>query len=302
MSVILLILKIIGCILLVLLALFLLILACVLLIPARYRVQGKFLEERALFIQVNWLFHFVSYSYVKEKEESSGEIRICGIRLKKKEKEEDSEPDAREDDGGEEEAYGERDEVFLIKNEDLGERKAPSRDGEETAKEKPPAEKRSGVGEETKEEAAGECAKSEGIFAPLQSFFRRLRDTAARFRAALLKAKGIITDESNKIVLGSVWSELQYLLGHFKIRHIRADVSFSMADPAATGQALGVLCMMPFLYGQEVNIIPDFEAERMYAEGEVEAAGRVRCVHVLVSLVRLIRQREVRSLIKRLRK
>lgn len=101
--------------------------------------------------------------------------------------------------------------------------------------------------------------------------------------------------------MSSVWFELLYLLRHFRFRYIRAEVIFSLADPAVTGQALGVLCMMPFLYGRDVNITPDFEADRMYAEGEAEAAGRMRGVHFLVSLLRLLRRREVRSLIRRLR-
>lgn len=307
MSVILLILKIIGCILLVLLALVLLILACVLLIPARYRIQGRFLEERTLCIQVNWLFRLVSYSYVKDNGESSGGIRICGIRLKKREREEKEEREAWEDDVGGEAVFGERDEAFLIESGDSEEgnakdgagNKDTSPTGEKTSTKDARPQKSDEPGESPREEKS---AKEQTFFARIESFFGRLRNTASRIREAFAKAKGIIADESNKIVLGSVWTELLYLLGHFKIRHIRADVRFSLADPAATGQALGVLCMMPFLYGQEVNIVPDFEAEHRYAEGEVEASGRVRGVHVLVSLVRLIRQKEVRSLIKRLRK
>lgn len=122
------------------------------------------------------------------------------------------------------------------------------------------------------------------------------------FFAAVVKAKGIITDESNKIVLGSVWSEVWYLLKHFRFRHVEADVTFSLADPATTGQVLGVLCMMPFLYGQKVKIIPDFESENLYLQGSFAVDGRMRGIHVVRSIIRLLRQKEVRDTLKRFHK
>lgn len=319
MSVILLILKIIGCILLFLFGLVLLILACVFFVPVRYRLFGSFFGEPVLHIRVTWLIGLVCYSYVQEAGESAGELRICGIRLGKKDgrdgaesedSEEEEAPCEAEEEPSEEDAAGaERrsdDDSHGDKREqgDIGSRGA-KRALEDTGlpgDQKAKADDDSGSGRKVKEGTHSESVgKAEKDTRSESDEDAGEPGKAARLKEAFYKAKSIITDESNKIVVGSVWSELWYLLRHFRFRYIRAEVRFSLADPAATGQALGVLCMMPFLYGRDVEITPDFEADRMYVEGEAEALGRMRCVHFLASLLRLIRQKEVRSLIKRLR-
>ncbi len=301
MSVILLILKIIGGILLFVLGLLLLILAAVFFVPVRYRISGSFFGEPVLQIRVSWLLGMVRYSYARRAKESAGSIRICGIRPGKRAggrgaeeepREEEEMPDETEEEPWDEDA----DDVSRRPEDDTRGDKALSADTDSRTDKDADAAPRSGK----KSDMRAGSGKS------ADAGFERDAGTgepgpADQLKEAFHKAKSIITDESNRLVVSSVWFELLYLLRHFRFRHIRAEVIFSLADPAATGQALGVLCMMPFLYGQDVNITPDFEADRMYAEGEAEAAGRMRGVHFLVSLLRLLRRREVRSLIRRLR-
>lgn len=299
MSVILLILKIIGIILLVLLCLLILILACVLLIPVRYRIEGNISDTTSIRVGVSWLLHLISYSYVQEGEEISSGIRICGIRLRKRE-------EKPEEDSGEEPDGTSVITLNLEKKrdaEDTFSENEFSEDefSEENFYENDSSKKESmedDISERKITETEASNSKKQGVVSQIRIFFAQIKNAVVRFWQALLYAKGIITDESNKIVLGSVWSELWYLLRHFRFRHICADVCFSLADPAVTGQVLGIICMMPFLYGQKVNIVPDFESEKRYMQGELAAWGKVRGVHVLVSMVRLLKQKEVRNLLK----
>lgn len=311
MSVILLILKIIGGILLFVLGLLLLILAAVFFVPVRYRISGSFFGEPVLQIRVSWLLGMVRYSYARRAKESAGSIRICGIRPGKRAGGRDAEEEPREEeempDETEEEPWDEdTDDVSRRPEDDTRGDKALSADTDSRTDKKADAAPR---GDKDADAAPRSGKKSDmraGSGKSVDAGFERDAGTgepgpADRLKEAFHKAKSIITDESNRLVVSSVWFELLYLLRHFRFRHIRVEVIFSLADPAATGQALGVLCMMPFLYGRDVNITPDFEVDRMYAEGEAEAAGRMRGVHFLVSLLRLLRRREVRSLIRRLR-
>lgn len=310
MSVILLILKIIVGILLFVLGLLLLTLAAVFFVPVRYRISGSFFGEPVLQIRVSWLLGMVRYSYERRAEESAGGIRICGIRPGKRagsrgaeeEPWEEESPDETEEEPWDEDAG----DISRRPGDDMRGDKALGADTALRTDKK--ADTASGTAKEA--DAAPRSGKKSDMRAgsgkSADAGFKRDAKTgepgpADRLKEAFHKAKSIITDESNRLVVSSVWFELLYLLRHFRFRYVRAEVIFSLADPAVTGQALGVLCMMPFLYGRDVNITPDFEADRMYAEGEAEAAGRMRGVHFLVSLLRLLRRREVRSLIRRLR-
>lgn len=94
------------------------------------------------------------------------------------------------------------------------------------------------------------------------------------------------------------FTELKYLLTHFKFRRIRTDLTFSMGDPALTGQVLGGLCVLPFLYRYQVQVYPDFEAENTYVTGTFDIKGRARGLHIAVSAVRLLGKKEFRIWLK----
>ena len=107
-----------------------------------------------------------------------------------------------------------------------------------------------------------------------------------------------VTQEENKATAKSALGELIYLLKHFRVRKIQSELTFSAGDPALTGQVLGVLCLIPFLYQKGVHITPDFEAEKWYVRGRINGTGHMRLVHVLRSLIRLWKDENIRKLIK----
>lgn len=109
-----------------------------------------------------------------------------------------------------------------------------------------------------------------------------------------------ITDKHNQSVVRKIWSELVYLLRHFKFRKIVTDLIFATGDPATTGQTLGILAIIPTLYRYDFKIVPDFEAEEAYVKGTFLFAGKVRLIHILITVLRLIFDKEVRIVVKRL--
>ena len=110
------------------------------------------------------------------------------------------------------------------------------------------------------------------------------------------------TDEGNRRALRHLLSEIHYLLRHFGPRRVRADVSFSLGDPANTGYATAALSMWPFSYGKGCRIIPDFEKEQLYLRGWMDARGHVRAVHILVIGLRLLLDRDIRKIIGKILK
>ncbi len=127
----------------------------------------------------------------------------------------------------------------------------------------------------------------------------RIPESLAQSGQKLTELKGKVLDETNKIAVARIWKELVYLLRHFRFRRIRSELTFSLGDPALTGQALGILAMLPFLYRYETGVFPDFESDRWYVRGTVSAKGHAHLVHLLVSIVRLWRRKELRIFVKR---
>lgn len=307
MAVLLLILKIIGIILLILL-----ILAVVLFVPVRYQVSGSIGERTTVRIAVTWLLHAVSWRAAYEEEGFSSQLRIFGITRKGK-KPDDGEPgeDDRED-GAEEPEERSAADALLTDGEQKtdgiltdGEQGEAERFDERQAKEPDPAEHK-----ELEQANPAVRRKRRGglfrrIWERIRAFFaglvRKLRQLRAGIKEALKKIKDVrtfLTDERHREVLPLIFTELKYLLTHFKFRRIRTDLTFSMGDPALTGQVLGGLCMLPFLYRYQVQVYPDFEAENTYVTGTFDIKGRARGLHIAVSAVRLLGKKEFRIWLK----
>lgn len=312
MAVLLLILKIIGIILLILLGLILLILAVVLFVPVRYQVSGSIGERTTVRIAVTWLLHAVSWRAAYEEEGFSSQLRIFGITRKGK-KPDDGEPgeDDREDGAEEPEERSAADALLTDGEQKTGSILADSEQGEaerfdeRQAKEPDPAEHK-----ELEQANPAVRRKRRGglfrrIWERIRAFFaglvRKLRQLRAGIKEALKKIKDVrtfLTDERHREVLPLIFTELKYLLTHFKFRRIRTDLTFSMGDPALTGQVLGGLCMLPFLYRYQVQVYPDFEAENTYVTGTFDIKGRARGLHIAVSAVRLLGKKEFRIWLK----
>ena len=304
------ILKIIGIILLALLGLILLAIALVLFVPVRYKVSGEIEEEVTIHARVTWLLHLISWRADYQNKEFDTSLRILGILKKDKPKTsfEDLEDEEYEEDRTEDEIPDTKNEIPDTKDEISDTKDEGNSSNDTVANEKKMAENRLSQPRDFKD--SDKLVESK----PKQSIFFKIKETILGIKRKLVQiwkmlcqakdkavaVKELIDDETNRRVVGMVWAELKYLLRHFKFRRIDTDLRFSLGDPAGTGQALGVLAMLPFLYQYNFKIYPDFESEDTYVKGTFCIQGRVRIVHILVSAVRLIKQREFRTLMAKL--
>lgn len=123
-----------------------------------------------------------------------------------------------------------------------------------------------------------------------------------KIRMQLQRLHKEYTDETNRHAVGRLWVELLKLLRSYKPRKLKADVSFSLADPSLTGMATGLLSLMPVIYRYPCSIVPDFTSEKLYAEGEISASGKVRIFVFLCSVLRLLRDKKFMQAVRRLMK
>lgn len=109
-------------------------------------------------------------------------------------------------------------------------------------------------------------------------------------------------DEGNRRAVGHGFSEVAYILRHFGPRRVKADLIYSLADPANTGYAAAALSLCPVVYKKGCGITPDFESEKLYAKGWMDASGHVRLIHPVCSGLRLLIDKDIRAIIKKVRK
>lgn len=304
-------LKIAGILLLAVLVAALAALLFVLFVPVRYRVSG-FQEEAVengekpafrMELQASWLLKLFRFRLQYGKEGLAYRFFIAWLeplkllagrkerKARKAEKQktepektelQKTEPEKTEPEKKESAGSGE-----IKPDLDLEEKKPEDhkRKKKKPQKAEPEKEKRKkrGSGRQRKQKkSAGEKSKT-----------AKLREKARNLHAQ-------VTDEGNRRAGLHAWTELCYLLGHYKPNRLKADIAFSLGDPALTGEALGALSLTPFVYRYPCHITPDFSAETFYIRGNVHMRGKVAVWRFALSAWRLYRDKELRRLLRQL--
>ena len=122
----------------------------------------------------------------------------------------------------------------------------------------------------------------------------------ARLRGQIARVRKEIKDETNRYAVSRIWRELLKIICSYKPRKLRADITFSLADPALTGQATGLISLLPWIYRYPCRICPDFSSEQLYLEGEVFAQGRVSVLVFALSALRLLCDKTFMRTVRRL--
>ena len=142
--------------------------------------------------------------------------------------------------------------------------------------------------------------KIKSFLKKIKNFFIGIQKRLTGFKEFVVKVKEIVTDTKNQYAVRRLWEELLYLLKHFGFRKIHTELTFALADPALTGQVLGVLCMMPFLYQYDFHIFPDFESESFYIRGSYDVKGRIRLIFLLITAIRIVADKDMRYFLKKI--
>lgn len=124
------------------------------------------------------------------------------------------------------------------------------------------------------------------FFSRLKSRIHHIIETADDLKNKKDLIIEFIRNEMNKEGFRLTLSSLKKLGRHVMPTKLKADLIFGTGDPCSTGQALGFIAVLYGLYGDKLNITPDFENKRL--EGTVYARGRIRFVTILIIFIKLI--------------
>ena len=269
MSILLIILKITGILLLVIFVLA----ALILFHPVFYRVRGEGQEEISAEGHFWWLFHLIRIGFQKEGGNMRIRIRIFGIP-----KEFGTQrPNVQEEESAfEEEAYCSESEPETAEKPDAKEPDLTvSGEPEYEFQERKPASKRK---------------------------HKKKREAKDGFKSKFAQIKTELTDSGNHQAISHLWREFCYLISHLKPKRIEAEIVFSTGDPSMTGTVTGALSLFPVIYRYDAHIYPDFASEKFYIKGSLLAKGHVTMFRFFVSMIRLICDRNIKRLLYKFRK
>lgn len=307
------ILKVIGIILLVVLALILTALLCVLFVPVKYRAVGSFdnTDIRAK-AHVSWLFHLFAL-HIEYAQETDGYIRLAFVKRKLFD---DADSDYEND---EKAAEASDDNVMDDAAKTETEDKVSENTGDES---KIPADESEHI---TDEQAEDECtARTHNEYRSVtdenqhikqqtkpthqktykkphkKSHKKQFKDKSEKIKNCIYKLKREYSDERNKAAFLHLKKELFIILKRICPRRLKLTMVYSTGSPDTTGISLGILACFPVGYTNRWRITPDFESEKPYAKGSFDIKGHVIVISILAATLRILFDKNCRRLYNRI--
>lgn len=307
------ILKVIGIILLVVLALILTALLCVLFVPVKYRAVGSFdnTDIRAK-AHVSWLFHLFAL-HIEYADETDGYIRLAFVKRKLFD---DADSDYEND---EKAAEASDDDVM----DEAAKTETEDKVGENTGDEpKISADESEHI---TDEQAEDECtARTHNEYRSVtdenqhikqqtklthqkrykkrnkKSHKKQFKDKSEKIKNCIYKLKREYSDERNKAAFLHLKKELFIILKRICPRRLKLTMVYSTGSPDTTGISLGILACFPVGYTNRWRITPDFESENPYAKGSFDIKGHVIVISILAATLRILFDKNCRRLYNRI--
>ena len=276
MSVLLLILKIIGIILLVILALFVLLIVGILFVPYAYRVKGSFHGKPDLTASIYGLGHLVGIGMILTENGAKIYLRICGIRKFLQS-------------GNKENKTGNTDQY----EENMGEgQKTDPETGNYENLPMPEMQKIKAFWQKI----VMIPEKFKRVIARIRDFFHTIKSAFGNAKKTIRKVNCLLTNESYKSAFTklktSVWQLLKILMPY----RLKLNLEYSTGSPDTTAQLLGILTMFPIGYQNRWNVHPDFTADNAYAEAEFDVKGRILGFSLLKLILGLVLDKDCRKL------
>ncbi len=282
MEILFLILKIIGILFFII---FLLLLALI-TVPVRYRICMEAQDDIGAAGIFSWFCRLISFKIKYNEKDIAFQLRKLGVpMLRDREKHKNS------------------------KKRDKKHRKNPKSEIPSPKEPPVPEEPEPAQTPVSKEQQAEGGTEEQGgwmedIRSKLKTLWQwilNMKDKTIAGKEKVQNIKKLVLEETNKSALLHLFQEFRYLVRHYSPRKASGDLAFSMGDPSRTGQILGCVSLLPFWARYRIQMTPDFQAEGFYIKGKLQLKGHIRAFHMIWSVSRLIKDKNIRALITRFR-
>lgn len=326
LHIILLILKIVCIVLICILGILILAIAGVLFVPVRYRIkvvrqEGDGDPPAEVYVKVTWLLHLINI-LIKYPHKVIVRVRILIFTIfrlpgkekkSKKKRNKKKQPEVSKAD----EMHSNADPVTLAGTEEEEVQQASISTPENVS---------SDIGEKDlsqNENDRDESDEKKSILTMIKNIIDKIRQIIKKIKAFLENIQYTIRNFCDKIKSASdniqyyrevlesdpfrqslqlCKGELGWVLKKLKPNKFEADFIIGMEDPAATGEILAVFGILYPLIGQHVRVAGDFECDKMHIEGQLYIRGKIRASTFLRIVKRIYFNRDVKKLIKLLKK
>ena len=297
------ILKVIGIILLVVLALILTALLCVLFVPVKYRAVGSFdnTDIRAK-AHASWLFHLFAL-HIEYADETDGYIRLVFVKKGLFADSLGDNYEAFNDDVMDDAAKTETEDKVSENSGD--EPKIPADESEYVADDQIENESTA----RTHNEYRSVTDENQHIKQQTKPTHKRtykkphkkqFKDKSEKIKNCIYKLKREYSDERNKAAFSHLKKELFIILKRICPRRLKLTMVYSTGSPDTTGISLGILACFPVGYTNRWRITPDFESENPYAKGSFDIKGHVIVISILAATLRILFDKNCRRLYNRI--
>ncbi|MGI6002089.1 MAG: hypothetical protein ACOX74_00500 [Lachnospiraceae bacterium] len=141
-----------------------------------------------------------------------------------------------------------------------------------------------------------------------RSFGERFRSKLIQLqrKAEAIKKKkdqvmAILNNPDNRICVSRIFRNLKKLLYRLRPELKRLYLHFGFEDPAATGKMLGAVSWLYPFCTDAMEVVPEFQTDKLIFESDVQAEGRIRLIWPAVFAVTSLLNRRFFRLVKQIR-
>lgn len=281
------ILKIIGILLAAILGIAVLLVCIVLFVPVRYQIEaesaGTF-ESIDAHARFSWLLYLFSGYFKYQNGEFCWQIRLACKKLNqtehieaipnethKKKKAKKSQENRKE------EVHPKVEPTNIPIKKDFQEKKV----------------RRNRTARKCRETAETAKKKKTSLIQKIKYTYQTMCDKVK----VLLDKKEKLTEFLSEPIHKAAWIRLKReafrILRFLRPKKLTGSVQFGLEDPYNTGRALAVLSMLYPLYGEHIDIYPNFEQQVL--EGHLLIKGRIRGIYAVIVLWNLFFDKQIRT-------
>ena len=299
LDILLIVLKVIGIFVLSILGLFILLLLVVLFVPIRYKSNGQFEKteegfEHEVYAKISWCLHIISIKFNRVQNKNVISFKILGIDFlnrKKKPKRKKTRKRATKKISQGEMTTTDSPKTIVEKTENIN-----------TIKQEVDANKNveGNVKQEqiNKNENAKEKEIKPKLIQRIKAFISKLGSICEKIKN-LNNVKNSFIEylkrDTSKNAIREIKNIILKLLKHVLPRKLRATVGFGFEDPSTTGKVLGAASVFYGIYGDKLELEPDFDKSVLY--GKYKLKGRIRMCSLLIVALKLYRNKWIKEFI-----
>ena len=319
------VLSILSCLFLWLLLFVLALLLMVLFVPFCYKVTVDCHEELSVNGRVSWCNFLARLKFSYAGEKADGVLRILGINVGKflawrkkrkkkraiKKKNKVKKKESKQKQAKQQPDSGEKPkEVKETQEEEHSEEKSRQQDEQQDDEQKKQQDEPS-KGEQEKELSGereeGKKKKKDSKrkkttksrvsikerIKAVQNFLKSLSHMLHQIRKKAswgCRVKEFLQEENTRRMVCILKDNVVHLWRKLKPKVLRGKIEFGTEDPCLTGEILGVAAMFFACYGRNVEVIPDFNEEKL--DWNLFIKGRVSLITILVIIIRIMISKE----------